>query len=180
VCASNRRVVTCRTAIPHPSPPTPSRRCPRSARLIPNLGGLAASSQRDEPTVMIFDRSTETESSGSARKNETMTLITVQERLLPSGLDPDDVLPDLLRPRQRSRWSPHPRRMWAQEAAAAVAANRVRLWAIRSRTEQPLPRRLRSAGRTRQQAVSRMHSHAAMGVAGEPELWTTCRAPSGL
>jgi hypothetical protein len=49
--------------------------------------------------------------------------------------------PERQRPQNRSRRSPHHRRVWAQEASAAVAANRVRLQAIRSRGDyQPIPR----------------------------------------
>ena len=69
----------------------------------------------------------------------TMMLTAVPERLLPSGPDPDNGLIDPPRPGQRSHRSPHPRNVWAQEVATAVAANRVRLRAIRSRPERPLP-----------------------------------------
>jgi hypothetical protein len=69
----------------------------------------------------------------------TMMLTAVPERLLPSGSDPDDGLLDPPRPERRLHRSPHSRSVWAQEVATAVAANRVRLRAIRSRTERPLP-----------------------------------------
>jgi hypothetical protein len=41
--------------------------------------------------------------------------------------------------KKRVRRSPHHRRVWALEAAAAVAADRVRLRAIRARSDTPLP-----------------------------------------
>jgi hypothetical protein len=41
--------------------------------------------------------------------------------------------------KKRARRSPHYRRVWALEAAAAVAADRVRLRAIRARSDAPVP-----------------------------------------
>jgi hypothetical protein len=72
-------------------------------------------------------------------QDKTMMLTAVREGLLPSGPDSDDVLIDPPQPKQRPCWSPRPRSVWAQEVATAVAANRVRMRAIRSRTERPLP-----------------------------------------
>jgi hypothetical protein len=72
-------------------------------------------------------------------QDKTMMLTAVRERLLPSGPDSDDVLIDSPRPGQRPRWSPRPRSVWAEEVVTAVAANRVRMRAIRSRTERPIP-----------------------------------------
>ena len=72
-------------------------------------------------------------------QGKTTMLTAVRERLLPSGPDSDDVLIDPPRPGQRPRWSPRPRSVWAEEVVTAVAANRVRMRVIRSRTERPLP-----------------------------------------
>ncbi|MGH7535974.1 MAG: hypothetical protein ACREMG_10335, partial [Gemmatimonadales bacterium] len=69
-------------------------------------------------------------------RNETMTLTTVQE---PAGLSHDVGLLDSPRPGQRRRRSPPSRSVWTQTVTTAVAANRVRMQAIRSRTQRPLP-----------------------------------------
>lgn len=67
-------------------------------------------------------------------------MTAVQDRSLPVTESPVHILPEPGRAPGRPRRSPHPRRVWAQQAIAAVAANRTRLKAIQARAdERPLP-----------------------------------------
>jgi hypothetical protein len=72
-------------------------------------------------------------------QDKTMMLTAVREGLLPSGTDSDDVLIDPPQPKQRPCWPRRPRGVGALGGAPGGAANRVRMRAIRSRTERPLP-----------------------------------------
>ena len=69
-----------------------------------------------------------------------MTLTVASDPELPVT-DPPRPRPDAAQSQNWPRRSPHHRRVWAQEAVAAVAANRVRLRAITSRGDRlPIPR----------------------------------------
>jgi hypothetical protein len=74
----------------------------------------------------------------SQSEDQTGTPTALQERSLPLGPDADDMRADHPHSGQLGRRSRHVRRVWAEEAAGAVAANRVRMQAIQSRADRPL------------------------------------------
>jgi hypothetical protein len=71
------------------------------------------------------------------REDEAMTVTNIAAHTPAAVADPPPTPPAS---RKRRPGSPHRRRVWALEAAAAVAADRVRLRTLRARSDTPLPR----------------------------------------